>query len=94
VTEGAIDRGDRPSRRDGVLAQQADDELVLLDVEAGTYFALNEVGAKVWELCDGARTVEQLLEIIGEEFDAPGDVIERDVRGLLEDLGSDRLVVW
>jgi hypothetical protein len=77
-----------------VLAQQAEDELVLLAVEEGSYFALNEVGARVWELCDGTRDVDQIQGIIGAEFDAPLDVIERDVRGLLEDLAEDHLVTW
>jgi hypothetical protein len=89
-----IDQTDKPRQRQGVLAQQAEDELVLLDVEAGTYFALNEVGARVWELCSGGRTMAQILDVISSEFDAPADVIERDVRGLLEDLGRDRLVEW
>ena len=89
-----IEAGDRPKQRDGVLAQQAEGELVLLDVNAGSYFALNEVGARVWELCDGSRSFTDILGAVGAEFDAPADVIERDVRGLLEDLASDGLVAW
>ena len=89
-----IEVGDRPSQRAGVLAQQAEDELVLLDVQAGSYFALNEVGARVWELCDGSRSFADILGTVGAEFDAPTDVIERDVRGLLEDLACDGLVAW
>jgi len=85
---------DRPLPRPGVLAQQAEDDLVLLDVQAGSYFALNEVGARVWELCDGQRSFADILDAVGNEFDAPRDVIERDVRGLLEDLAGDRLVDW
>lgn len=74
--------------------QQAEDELVLLDVQAGSYFALNEVGARVWDLCDGTRSVGEIFGVVAAEFDAPLDVIERDVRGLLEDLATDRLVAW
>jgi hypothetical protein len=77
-----------------VLAQEADGEMVLLDVAAGSYFALNEVGSRVWGLCDGQRAVAEIRDAIAEEFDAPLDVIERDVRGLLEDLGGDGLVTW
>ncbi len=83
-----------PRQQPGVLVQQADEELVLLDVRAGTYFALNEVGARVWELCDGERSLEDILDLLGEEFDAPAEVIEKDVRDLLEELASDRLVAW
>jgi coenzyme PQQ biosynthesis protein PqqD len=89
-----IDSDDRPTQRAGVLAQQADDELVLLDVQAGSYFALNEVGARVWELCDGSRSVAEIVGALGVEFDAPHGTIENDVRELLEDLARDELVAW
>jgi hypothetical protein len=92
--DGMIEVGDRPAQRAGVLAQQAEGELVLLDVQAGSYFALNEVGAKVWALCDGSRSFTDIVGAVGAEFDAPTEVIERDVRGLLEDLASDGLVAW
>lgn len=89
-----IGSSDRPARNARVLAQRADDELVLLHVDDGLYFSLNDVGARIWELCDGGRDVEQIVIAIGEEFDAPPDVIERDVRVLLEDLANDQLIGW
>ena len=39
-----------PTRRERVLTQTTDGELVLLHLDRGTYFALNEVGARIWEL--------------------------------------------
>ena len=81
-----------PTRRERVLTQRADDELVLLDVDAGSYLALNEVGGRVWELCDGTRTIEAIVLAISAEFDAPLEVIEADVQALLKELAADGLV--
>ena len=80
-------------RRDGIVTQQASQTLVLLDVEGGEYYSLNPVGARAWELCDGSRTVEEVIAIICQEYDAPGEDIRKDVIELLEDLTSENLLV-
>ncbi len=83
----------RPQPRERVVAQRAKDEVVLLDLDAGTYFSLDEVGGRVWELCDGARTVTEILAVVVAEYDAPADVIEADVNRLLEELEAEALLV-
>ena len=83
----------RPLRRERVLVQGADDETMLLDLDGGTYFALNEVGARVWELCDGQRSVADIATILIDEYDAPDEVIERDVLDLLTELEAEQLVI-
>jgi coenzyme PQQ biosynthesis protein PqqD len=83
-----------PKQRDRVLTQSAEDELVLLDLDAGTYFALNEVGARVWELCDGHRSLDDIIDTIEGEFEAPRRVIEEDVHALVDQLAADRLVAY
>jgi pyrroloquinoline quinone biosynthesis protein D len=66
---------------------------VLLSLEDGTYYSLNDVGAHVWSLCDGSRTVAQLVEGVCAEFDAPPDVVTSDVVALVDELASERLLV-
>jgi hypothetical protein len=82
----------RPTRRPQVLSQGVPDKLVLLTPDDGSYFALNDVGARVWELCDGTRSVRDIVATVADEFDAPITVIEVDVVELLDDLASERLV--
>ena len=81
----------RPARRPGVVAQSADGTHVLLDTTSGAYFTLDEVGGRVWELCDG-RPVTSIAEALCAEFEAPQATIERDVLELLEELRGEGLV--
>jgi pyrroloquinoline quinone biosynthesis protein D len=83
-----------PTRREQILTQHAADTLVLLDPESGEYFALGEVGARIWELCDGTRSVADLVEILCQEYDAPADVIQADLEELLAELIEAKLVVY
>ena len=87
-----IQEASRPQRRERVLSQGAGDEAMLLDLDGGTYFALNEVGARVWTLCDGDRSVGTIAGILSEEYDADAGVILGDVLELLGELAAERLV--
>lgn len=83
----------RPARSPRILAQEADGSTVLLSLDDGTYFSLNEVGGMVWELCDGTRTLADVVDAVCAEFDAPDDVVADDVAALVEELASERLLV-
>jgi len=82
-----------PRRSEGILAKEVSDSWVLLNLESGEYYALNEVGGRVWDLCDGTRSVAEVVAIISQEYDAPGEVIETDVLELLQELAHEKLVV-
>jgi hypothetical protein len=85
-----------PAHHPGVLARQAkpdEPSLVLLNPKSGEYYTLEAVGTRVWELCDGKRTISEMAAIIAQEYDASQDVIESDVLELVEDLIHEELVV-
>jgi hypothetical protein len=82
----------RLARSNQVLAQKAGETLVLLNLDSGQYYDLNEVGTRVWELCDGVRTASEIACTISEECAAPADHIRLDVLAVLDDLVREKLV--
>ena len=82
----------RPTRADGILAQRNADSLILLNPENGQYFTLDEVGARVWELCDGSHAVAEVVSALYAEYDAPLKSIQTDVLELLGELAGEQLV--
>ena len=84
---------ERLRRQDGVLAQEAQGRTVLLRLEDGGYYALDEVGAMIWELCDGSRAVAEIVAILCAEFDAPEPTVREDVLEFIGDLRRERLLV-
>jgi len=66
---------------------------VLLSVDDGSYFSLNEVGALVWNLCDGDRTLAEVVDGVCAEFDAAPEEVTPDVVSLVDDLASEKLLV-
>jgi pyrroloquinoline quinone biosynthesis protein D len=87
-----MDRDSRPRRRDEIVWRRGDEDIVVLDPSNGNYFSLDEVGGRVWELCNGERSAGQIAETLAKEYDAPTGEIERDVLELLEELRREGLL--
>lgn len=49
-------------RTDGHVAAELEGLVVLLSVETGSYYNLNEVGSDIWRQVDGSRTVEEICQ--------------------------------
>lgn len=87
-----IGLGSRLRRKEDVLAQQVEDKEILLRLGSGEYYALDAVGRRIWDLCDGTRSVGEIVATVGEEYDAPQDIIQADALELLQELLDEKLV--
>jgi Coenzyme PQQ synthesis protein D (PqqD) len=67
-------------------------EAVILNLQSGTYYGLNAVGASVWNLIQSPKTVDQIREVLLEEYDVAPEVCDRDLHQLLEDLHNVGLI--
>ncbi len=76
-----------------VIAKVVGDELVLLDLERGVYYGLNEAGARIWQLLAEGGSIAVVAARMAEEFDVAPEEVERDVLALVEELRERELVV-
>lgn len=51
-----------------VLYTALGSEGVMMDLDAGNYYGLNRVGARVWELLEQPRTVAEVASSLEEEY--------------------------
>ncbi len=87
-------RGNRRFKRhDGVLRQDVSGAVVLFHMENGRYYSLNEVGTRAWELCDGSRTVGEIVGVLAGEYDQAEATIEEDVATLFSELSDEQLLL-
>jgi coenzyme PQQ synthesis protein D (PqqD) len=75
-----------------VLATRTDHTVILLSTRNGEYYSLEGVGARIWELADGTRSVADIAIELDGEYDAPRTTIERDALELLDELAAEGLV--
>jgi PqqD family protein of HPr-rel-A system len=68
----------------GIEWEELDGEVVVYDPLTGTVHFLNATAAAVWAACDGASTVDEIVDRVGATFviEDTDDVV-RGVRGIL-----------
>jgi hypothetical protein len=67
-------------------------ESVILNLKSSTYFGLNEVGSRIWQLIQEPKTVSDVCESILEEYEVDTQTCEAEVQALLADLLAAQLV--
>ncbi|HYK04836.1 MAG TPA: PqqD family peptide modification chaperone [Thermoanaerobaculia bacterium] len=68
------------------------DEVVIAGLRKGNYYALDAVGARVWELVQTPVAVSGLTQRIVEEFDVTVERCEADLLALLESMAEQGLL--
>ena len=82
-----------PRRQEQIVVQKGSNDVLLFNMDDGSYYALNEVGSRIWELCDGTHGVAQMVSTVAKEYGAPTEIVEPDVLELLDELRSKKLIV-
>ena len=67
-------------------------EAVILGMESGQYYSLNDVGTRIWDLVQGPTTVINLRDTIVGEYDVEFERCEQDILEVLEDMASEGLI--
>lgn len=75
-----------------ILKQKNDKDPILLNMENSKYYALDELGNRIYELCDSKNTLRDILQTIVQEYDAPAEIIEKDVQDFLQNLVKENIL--
>jgi len=78
---------DRPVRApEHVLMRELQGESVLLNLESETYFGLDEVGTRMWQVLTVAPSIQVAYEALLAEYDVTPEVLRQDLEALLGQL--------
>lgn len=75
-----------PQRVEGFNLEQFDDEILLFNVARDETLYLNATAAIIWRLCDGERTVSQIIELVTASYPDSVASVERDLHETLQTL--------
>ena len=81
-----------------MVSRSIDGERILVPIRShaadlDSIFTLNDVAARVWDLIDGARSVDEIAETIRREYDVDHERASTDVASFLGQLEEARLVL-
>lgn len=87
-----MDLQSHPQRKEQVIAQKASKDFLLFNMDDGNYYSLNDVGCRIWQLCDGSHSVAQIIDTLAAEYDVSAEVLSQDVMEILENFRSGSLI--
>ena len=87
ITEESIVR-----RQEQVPFKELDQERILLHLDSGDYFAIDEVGLLIWKSMDGKRSLEQIAERIVAQYEVTRVKALHDVISFVNGLWNKKLV--
>ena len=83
-------------RSEDVLIRNVAGENMLVPINASfpesVLMMLSETGAFLWEKLEKARTLEELIEIVMDEFEGDKSVFEKDIEEFLNHLLNNKLI--
>lgn len=80
------------TRNPGLLAAAVHDETLMMDVDAGRYYGLDDIGSEIWQRLEAPLKFGVLIDSLAAEYDAERDVIAADVGKLLTLMAEHGLV--
>ena len=67
-------------------ASPIDDELLLIDVDTGKFFALKDVGLRIWNLLDTEGDLDGISRILCDEYEVEPQQAREGVDGFAKSL--------
>ena len=72
--------------REGFLLERLDGEISVYHPTLTTAIYLNETGALIWELCDGSRSIGDIIDLLSDHYPESRSEIETDVKTIIAQL--------
>ena len=76
----------------GTLYRELQGESVLLQLDSGEYFGLDEVGTRIWQLIVEKGDLAEVEAAMLEEFDVDKAALSNDLSRLVDQLVAKRLI--
>jgi len=68
-------------------------EQVILNLDSGVYYGLDEVGTRIWDLLNDSRSIDSVVDALHEEYDVERSELQADVMRLVREMMKAGLVV-
>ncbi|MCG8429591.1 MAG: PqqD family protein [Candidatus Omnitrophica bacterium] len=63
-------------------------EAVVVMPREGVVRVLNETGARIWQLSDGSRSLDEIARCLQGEFEVPLEQLNDDLRGFVREMAE------
>jgi hypothetical protein len=75
-----------------IIREQFDEEVVIVDLDTGSYYSLSGAGGEVWSAIESGTSTAGIVQQLGASYDAEVAEIEASLGRLLEELQAEGLI--
>ena len=76
-----------------LISTDLDEETILMSIEQGAYYGMEETARRIWQLLETRQKVAQLCGQLAAEYNVTPEICQHDVLSYLEELQSEGLIV-
>lgn len=89
-----MDSGERIKiNQSGIVHETIDGEVVIVNLETGTYYSLQSTGAAVWNVLVSSPTESELCAAVVARYDVDPDSLTAELHDFLDELQREALVL-
>ncbi|HNX65260.1 MAG TPA: PqqD family protein [Bacteroidales bacterium] len=79
-------------RNSKTISGRLHDEMVMMDMEQGKYFSLNQTATAIWEHLENPLTIEQLCDRLMDEYEVEREQCVEEIKEYLDEMKELSLV--
>jgi len=79
-------------RCEGIVEADIDGETVMMSIENGEYYGLNEVASRIWALVEQPFSEQNICDALHHDYDATPSQIRDEVRAFINDMVEKRII--
>ncbi len=68
-------------------------ESIVLDVQSGQYYGLNEVGSCIFQFLDTPKRVSEIIDYLGDQYDVERETLKKDVEKFIAALSERKMIL-
>ena len=76
----------------GQISTDLGGEAVILGLDSGQYYSLNDVGTRIWDLVQEPKAVLDVRDAILDEYEVEPERCEKELLDILKDMASEGLI--
>lgn len=77
-----------------VLSSKIDEEVILMSFEADSYFGIDPVGSRIWELLsEKPASINELVVILVDEYEVDEETCSKQVQIFIDEMYTKKLII-
>ena len=92
MSTSTVSLDDTPTIGEDVVFRELEGEIVILNLDKGEYFGVDDIGTRVWTLVAEGRSLRQIADVMVSEYDVPRETVAADLLRLAGEMISHGLI--